>query len=200
MLTSKHGYSVWLKDELGGKIWMLLCGVYAWKCFKREARVLKKSLPLMPTYYTLHCLALLQPVRTCFVNYMQQFFVSPPTKTLKKWYCFFRNNDWLQILSSWLWRGGGWEKYWNEHGLFFVQKMSVYICSMSDGCNLEKKCIGDGYSSSVFTPTLLLTGSIVRRMNFLGNYFGLYFFSPCIEKQRRATRRDTKNSKVLLRW
>ena len=24
---------------------------------------------------------------------------------------------------------------------------------------------------------------VVRRMNFLGNYFGLYFFSPCIEKQ-----------------
>ena len=112
-------------------------GLRAWKCFKREAGVLKKSLPLMPTYYfTLPCLA--AACANLFCKLYAAVFCEPPTKTLKKWYCFFRNNDWLQILSSWLWRGGGWEKYWNEHGLFFVQKMSVYICSMSDGCNLEK--------------------------------------------------------------
>ena len=150
----------------------------------------------MPTYYfTQSCLA--AACANLFCKLYAAVFCEPPTKTLKKWYCFFRNNDWLQILSSWLWRGGWWEKYWNEHGLFFVQKMSVYICSMSDGCNLEKVYWRWVFLFSLHPHITILTGSS-KENEFPWELFWALFFSSCIEKQRRA-RRDTKNSKVLLR-
>ena len=38
-----------------------------------------------------------------------------------------------------------------------------------------------------------------KENEFPWELFWALFFSSCIEKQRRATRRDTKNSKVLLR-
>ena len=165
------------------------------KILQEGSRSPQKSLPLMPTYYTLHCLALLQPVRTCFVNYMQQFFVSPHQPKPSK-------NDiassatMIDFKSS---LPGGWEKYWNEHGLFFVQKMSVYICSMSDGCNLEKV-----YWSWVFLfslhPHITTHWEYSKENEFPWELFWALFFSSCIEKQSWATRRDTKNSKVLLRW
>ena len=129
----------------------------------------------MPTYYTLHCLALLQPVRTCFVNYMQQFFVSPPPKPSKN--DIASSATMIDFKSSLPDCGGeGDEKNIEMSTDCFLCKKCLFTFVP---CRMDvtlKKCIGDGYSSSVFTPTLLLTGSIVRRMNFLGNYFGLYFF------------------------
>ena len=64
-----------------------------------------------------------------------------------------------------------------------MQKMSVYICSMSDGCNLEKKCIGDGYSSSVFTPTLLLTGSSKENEFPWELFWALFFFLHALKNR-----------------
>ena len=109
-------------------------GLRAWKCFKREAGVLKKSLPLMPTYYfTLPCLAAACANLLCKL-YAAVFCEPPPPKPSKN--DIASSATMIDFKSS---LPGGWEKYWNEHGLFFVQKMSVYICSMSDGCNLENK-------------------------------------------------------------
>ena len=136
----------------------------------------------MPTYYTLHCHALLQPVRTCFVNYMQQFFVSPPPKPSKN--DIASSATMIDFKSSLPDCGGeGDEKNIEMSTDCFLCKKCLFTFVP---CRMDvtlKKCIGDGYSSSVFTPTLLLTGSSKENEFPWELFWALFFFLHALKNR-----------------